>query len=142
MRNNVFHDQCAVTGYGDALINMSEFPTGVGFGMINGDYNIFYFDANTDASSKVLVRVGYYDDDPVLSEWQAQSGNDVDSLFADPLLNVTIDTDDLDTSLTNGFGSLDETSPGINAGDPNREYTRFDFFGDRRSDQTLGAIGG
>ncbi len=105
----------------------------------NFDYNIFISENWADVATWDIVAVSY-GTSANLSEWQSLWGNGYHSLFADALLNQTIDTDDVTTSLNNGFAQLQEGSPAIGAGDPDRLWTRFDFNGNERTTNDMGAL--
>jgi hypothetical protein len=144
LKNNIFYNLAETNDYADRFINLTDSTLGevsTDLTQIDSDYNIFIGEGWNSVSSQILVGVAYYDDDPTLAIWRDDFDNDVSSIFDDALLNTTMDTDNVTDSLDDGFATVGTGSPAIDAGDPETVYTRFDFFGNERTDLTLGAIG-
>ena len=70
------------------------------------DYNLYYCPTGENDMTIEVNGTGYYE----WSTYQANSGQDANSDFADPLL--------VDTDVTNFDGHLDSTSPAIDNGNP------------------------
>jgi len=143
LKNNVFYNLADTSGYADKFISVitSNPNLKADLSQIDSDYNIFMGEGWGSEAEHILVGVAYYDNDPTLAIWRSNFNNGIHSQFADALLNTNIDTEDVKGSLDFGFARLSAGSPAIDAGDPNRIYTRFDFFGNERSSNSLGAIG-
>jgi len=146
LRNNIFYNLYSDSAsYADRFIFMSS--TDVNLvpepDQINSDYNIFIGEAWGIGTVQYLVSItngSTYGKGPYrLADWQSALSNDLHSIFGDALLNTTIDVDNVEGSLESGFASVGSGSPAIDAGTLD---TKFDYFGNRRSDRTLGAIGG
>jgi hypothetical protein len=143
LRNNIFYNSADTVSYGDRFINITSEDEDIETDLdtIDSDYNIFIGDSWSDESSHTIVGVSYYDDDPILAVWRSDFFNGINSQFDDAQIDSTIDTDDVTGSLDNGFAVVDSNGPASNSGDPDLIYTMFDFFGNQRSDYTIGAIG-
>jgi hypothetical protein len=149
MRNNIFYNLSTTSSYADRFINiaMSSYSEDdMDLSQIDSDYNCFIGEGWGTKESQTLVGVAYETYDPTLAEWQDTWGNDVHSYYADAELNTTItldgdDLDDINDALANGFATISETSPALNTGDSTTVYTMFDFFGNVRTDKSMGAIG-
>jgi hypothetical protein len=141
LRNNIFYNLADTVSYSDRFINITSTTEDASAGLlqVDSDYNIFIGEAWGAETAQTLVGVPYSSEDPKLADWQSTYGNDVNSYYADALLNLVVDTDDVTTSLTNGFATVGDGSPAIDAGDSNIR-TKFDFFNKSRTDKTMGAI--
>jgi hypothetical protein len=144
-RNNIFYNSYigSITS-SDRLFsstNVGYFDPNPDLNEFDSDYNIFIGESWSDESSMTLVGVMYLDDDPTLAEWRSEYKNGINSIYADALVNTTINVENVDDALDSGFASIETSSPAINAGDSETIFTNFDFFGNERSDLTIGAIG-
>ncbi len=137
IKNNIYHNQNTTSNsYADGFIYFVDaYYTDFSKLPVWTDYNIFLGEAWDDEDTQIVIRPEF-----TLAGWQTETGGAIHSIFADALVGETMDVDNVQDSLDNGFASLSASSAGVNAGYDRSRTTLFDFNGNKRTQNDIGAI--